>query len=279
MSPVSLIKHHGLGNDFLIALNPARELTASDAKQWCDRRTGIGADGLIAAYRLSEGDGGAAGRWPMTSRWSMKLWNADGGRAEISGNGLRCLGQAVGRHLAVVEETSIVVVTDVGDRELTLFPRPGDTWSVRAGMGQAEPGPALSAAWATVGVEVAAQCGVDIGNPHLVAVTDDDATFDRADMALIGPAIEADYPGGVNVHLIRVTDRQRIDLKVWERGVGVTQACGSGACAAAWAAHRMDLVAPEITVTMPGGSANVELTESEVFLTGPATYVGSIVLG
>ncbi len=66
---------------------------------------------------------------------------------------------------------------------------------------------------------------------------------------------------------------------MWERGVGVTQACGSGACAAAWAAHRMGLVEPEITVTMPGGSATVELTGSEVFLTGPATYVGSIVLG
>ena len=150
---------------------------------------------------------------------------------------------------------------------------------VQAAMGAATDGPRTSAAWTEAGVDVTAQQGVDVGNPHLVAVVDDDAVFAGADMARVGPIIEAGYPGGINVHLIRVVDPDRIDLKVWERGSGVTQACGSGACAAAWAAHRMGHVGPEITVNMPGGSATVELTGSEVFLTGPATYIGSIVLG
>jgi len=267
---VELTKHHGLGNDFLVALEPDRNLTSADAKQWCDRRTGIGADGLIQARRVA-GD--------ADTRWTMMLWNADGGRAEISGNGIRCLGQAIGRSTSVEREQTIVITTDAGERNLTLYPVPGDTWLVRAGMGAASTGPGGSAMWSEVGVEVTAQEGVDIGNPHLVALVGDDTVFTAADMARIGPIIEAEYPGGINVHLIRIVDRNHIDLKVWERGVGVTQACGSGACAAAWAAHRMGLVEPEITVTMPGGSATVELTGSEVFLTGPATYVGSIVLG
>jgi len=267
---IHLTKHHGLGNDFLVALEPVRDLTSADAKQWCDRRTGIGADGLIQARRLApDADG----------HWTMILWNADGSRAEISGNGIRCLGQAVGRLTSVDDESTIVVASDAGDRRLTLHPQPGDTWLVRAGMGAATDGPRTSAAWTEAGVDVTAQQGVDIGNPHLVAVVDEDAAFTGADMARIGPIIEAGYPGGINVHLIRIVDPDRIDLKVWERGVGVTQACGSGACAAAWAVHRMGLVSPEIIVTMPGGSATVELTGSEVFLTGPATYIGSIVLG
>ncbi len=267
---VTLTKHHGLGNDFLVALEPARELTSADAKRWCDRRTGIGADGLIQARRNVEGDDG---------RWTMKLWNADGGRAEISGNGIRCVGHAIGLLTAVDGERTITVATDAGDRQLTLHPQPGDTWLVRVGMGPATEGPPPSTAWAHAGLAVTVQQGVDIGNPHLVAVLDDDAVFDEVDMATVGPVIEADYAEGINVHLIRIADHDRIDLNVWERGVGVTRACGSGACAAAWAAHRRGLVGTEITVTMPGGSATVELTGTEVVLIGPATYVGSILLG
>ncbi len=264
-----LTKHHGLGNDFLIALDPDRELTSADAKHWCDRRTGIGADGLIQARPLSDD----------SRRWAMILWNADGGRAEISGNGLRCLGHAVGLLDAAAESCSLVVETDAGARELTLHPEPGDTWSVRVGMGPVAEGPGISYAWSEVGLDVAAQLGVDIGNPHLVAVLGKDTAFGDVDMATIGPVIEAGYPEGINVHVIRPADRTRLDLKVWERGAGVTQACGTGACAAAWAANRMGLVDHEITVTMPGGSATVELTGSDVFLTGPATYIGRIVLG
>jgi len=271
--PVELTKHHGLGNDFLIALNQPDDLASAQAKQWCDRRTGIGADGLIVATS-STGDGHPGG-----TIWTMTLWNSDGGRAEISGNGIRCLGQAIGRHLGGEREvetgTELSIRTDAGLRRLTLFPNSSDTWQVRAEMGRPAPGPAPSSAWAEAGLKPERQQGVDVGNPHIVAVVDA-IQFDKVDMAVVGPIIEAGYPGGVNVHVVNITSDRSLDLKVWERGVGVTQACGSGACAAAWAAHNQGLVGPEITVGMPGGSASVELTDDQVYLIGPATYVGSI---
>ncbi|MDH3294224.1 MAG: diaminopimelate epimerase [Acidimicrobiia bacterium] len=278
--PVGLTKHHGLGNDFLVALDPEREIGSPEAKKWCDRRTGIGADGLIVATIDTSGE-------RRRSEWTMVLWNADGSRAEISGNGIRCLGQAIGQRMMdagpIPMGAVLFVDTDAGRRQLTLYPGPYragstpdvDTWQVRVGMGPAGPGPSPSPAWVDAGLQPSHQQGVDIGNPHLVAIVDVDQ-FDKADMAVVGPIIEAGYPTGINVHLVNVVDRQTLELKVWERGAGVTQACGSGACAAAWAAHQQGLVGTEITVTMPGGSASVELTDDDVYLIGPATFVGSV---
>ena len=270
---VELTKHHGLGNDFLVALNPSRELGSAEAKQWCDRRTGIGADGLIvatAAGTVTDSD---------STNWTMVLWNADGGRAEISGNGIRCLGQAIGRHLVgegeIGSDIELSIQTDAGPRKLRLFPTGDVTWQVRAEMGSVSPGQAPSLDWVDAGLNPEHQQCVDVGNPHIVAVVDS-AQFDNADMAVVGPIIEAGYPGGINVHVVNITSHRSLDLKVWERGVGVTQACGSGACAAAWAAHHHGLVGSEITVGMPGGSASVELTDDQVYLIGPATFVGSI---
>jgi diaminopimelate epimerase len=267
---VDLTKHHGLGNDFLIALDPPREVGSADAKRWCDRQTGIGADGLIVATSFPGHD---------DRSWTMTLWNADGGRAEISGNGIRCLGQAIGqrreRRSAVEPGTELLIDTDAGSRSLTLYPSGDDTWMVRAAMGPVAAGPAPSPAWIDTGLTPIRQQGVDVGNPHIVAIVD--ATqFHQADMAAVGPVIESGYPGGINVHVVHVADAQSLELKVWERGVGVTQACGSGACAAAWAANHHGLAGRNISVSMPGGSASVELTDDEAFLIGPATYVGSI---
>jgi diaminopimelate epimerase len=216
------------------------------------------------------------------------LWNADGGRAEISGNGIRCLGQAIIGHLGLDHSTDqrLWIETDAGTRQLTIMARTDSENAagtetaagvdmVRVGMGKALPGPDLSDRWPQVGVEVLAQRGVDIGNPHLVAFVDQ---LGDADMAAIGPVVEADYPSGLNVHLVEVTGPGSLNLRVWERGAGVTQACGSGACAAAWAANADGRVGPRVTVTMPGGSADVELTDDEVFLIGPAVRVGQVIL-
>ncbi len=271
--PITLTKHHGLGNDFLIAVDPARPLGADEAVLWCDRRLGIGADGLIVATP-EPSDG--------RSRWRMVLWNADGGRAEISGNGIRCLGQAIAEHLdldATVEQR-LDIETDAGTRALTIRPRSTEQVQsglsmVRVGMGKAVPGPDLSDRWSEVGLAIRSQQGVDIGNPHLVAFVD---SMDDPDMAVIGPVIEADYPSGLNVHVVEVTGRNSLNLRVWERGAGVTQACGSGACAAAWAANVSGLVDAEVSVTMPGGAADVELTDDEVFLIGPAVRVGEVII-
>ncbi|MGH1489673.1 MAG: diaminopimelate epimerase [Acidimicrobiales bacterium] len=282
---IALTKHHGLGNDFLITVAPTHPIDAADAVAWCDRRLGIGADGLIVATPIAapdlSGESGGEGR-----RWRMVLWNADGGRAEISGNGIRCLGQAIVEHLGLDrrEDQLLTIETDAGTRQVIVKAVENHvddstqdlaSSMVRVGMGKAVAGPDVSDRWSEVGVDVHSQQGVDIGNPHLVAFVDSIAD---ADMATIGPVIEADYPSGLNVHLVEVTGRGSLNLKVWERGAGVTQACGTGACAAAWAAQTMGLVDQQVSVTMPGGAAEVELTDDEVFLIGPAVRVGAVII-
>ncbi len=283
-----LTKHHGLGNDFLIAVDPARTgaplPTEADAVAWCDRHVGVGADGLILAtpepQPQSDSEPGEPGGQPVR-RWRMVLWNADGGRAEISGNGIRCLGQAISNHLGLDRSTDqeLSIVTDAGVRSLTIMAASNGEGSasalVRAGMGKAVAGPVPSERWGEVDVSPTAQAGVDIGNPHLVAFVD---SLGDADMSVIGPVVEADYPSGVNVHLVEVLGAGQVSLRVWERGAGVTQACGSGACAAAWAAHNMDLVSSPVTVDMPGGSAIVELSDDEIFLIGPAVQVAEVII-
>lgn len=270
-SPLTLTKHHGLGNDFLVAVDPPRPLTPDDALAWCDRRRGIGADGLIMATPLGSPD-----------RWRMVLFNSDGGRAEISGNGLRCLAQALAGHLGHDGTTDLplTIETDAGTRQAVVQARrpgaPPAEDGVRVGMGKAVDGPAPSTRWAELGVPVTAQVGADLGNPHLVAFVDQPDALADLDMARIGPVVESDHPGGLNVHVARVVDRGRLEMVIWERGAAVTMACGSGACAAAWAANRAGLVDRSVEVGMPGGSATVELGDDEVVLVGPAVRVAEI---
>lgn len=264
MTSPSFTKHHGLGNDFLCTVEPAAPITPDQVVRWCDRRRGLGADGVIAAERDPD----------VADRWIMTLWNADGGRAEISGNGIRCLGQAIARHTGTALPVSFDVRTDAGLRRLDLEPTDDPaTVQVRVSMGAAKPGPAPSSRLADVGVTAHRQEGVDLGNPHLVVLVDDPL---GPDLATVGPAVEAEYADGINVHLVSVPDRDRIVLRVWERGAGLTEACGSGACAAAWAAARWGLVDDVVAVEMPGGTATVEVGDPMV-LTGPATYVATVV--
>ena len=265
MPSITLTKHHGLGNDFLIAIEPTAELGPEDAIRWCDRHIGIGADGLISAV--------PAGEDP--SSWTMTLWNADGSRAELSGNGLRCLGQAL---LLARDEggpsRSFTIHTDAGPRPLEVFPdRTSDTDDVTVAMGQPASGPPAFDGWHQLGVDVDQQAGVDVGNPHLVALVD---RLDDIDLATIGPAVEAHYEGGINVELIEIVDRSSIRLRVWERGVGLTEACGTGACAAAYAASTWGRVDDRVDVAMPGGSAVVTVDGDQISLTGPATFVAVV---
>lgn len=252
-APLRLSKHHGLGNDFLITLDPERDLDASDAVAWCNRRTGIGADGLIRA--VPAGDG----------RWIWTLWNSDGSIPEVSGNGLRCLGQAIAMHEGV-ETATYEIDTPGGLRSLAVTDHGR---LVRVDMGAASDGPGPSDRLASVGLDGARQASVDLGNPHLVVEVPDPSAID---LAVVGPAIEAGYPAGCNVEFVAVRDRHHIDLTVWERGAGITEACGSGACAATVAATRWGLTEGDVTVSMPGGSARVTAGDT-VVLTGPATHI------
>ncbi len=262
-----LTKHHGLGNDFLIAVDPSRDVSSIDAIAWCDRRTGVGADGLIVAEPLAD------------NIWSMLLFNADGSRAEISGNGIRCLGQALAQHLdldlANDNSHKLQIRTDGGMRTLELTDdQRAATIQVKVDMGPAKSGPGHSERWDSVGVDIRQQAGVDIGNPHLIVEV---AEPEAVEVAAVGPVIEADYEEGVNVHFVSVTGEDAIRVHTWERGAGLTQACGSGACAAAYQFNRWGRVGPNVEVSMPGGKVHVELGGS-IVLQGPATFIARVEL-
>ena len=268
---MQLTKHHGLGNDFLVALeevNGPLRVDAERARLLCDRRLGVGADGLIVGRRP---DPDADPRISVV----MELWNADGSRAEMSGNGIRCLGQA----LAMARddhEATYLVATDGGPRQLVVHDDAEHrVATVSVAMGAVGPGPEVPS-------PVAERLGgrrhgtADLGNPHLVVLVDDVASVDLTGE---GPWLEQRFPRGVNVEYITIAPgSDAIDLRVWERGAGVTAACGTGATAAADLAHRWGLVGSQVEVRMPGGVADVVLGGEEPLLVGPSQHVATVEL-
>lgn len=261
-----LTKHHGLGNDFLVALLPQEvdlPLDADAARFVCDRRRGIGADGLLYGIHPESSSGDVDLR--------MILLNSDGSRAEISGNGLRCLGQAVLRSRGV-RAGQLRVETDAGVRLVVGEPTDDPTVDMlTADMGSLRPGPVMP----DLPIDVIDAIGLDVGNPHLVLRVE---SLEGLQPAVVGPRIEAGVPGGVNVHFLVADGPAAIRLLHWERGAGVTEACGSGATASAFAARGWGLVGDEVTVAMPGGEATVVLDGDRASLRGTATLVGEVTL-
>ena len=262
---VLLSKLHGTGNDFLVT---AAVLTAADAVALCDRFTGVGADGLLL---LGPGTNGADA--------TMTLYNADGSLAEMSGNGARCLAW-LARREGMGTTDRLAVDTGGGRRVLDLeLDAQGMVERATCDMGPITFVPAeipLDAADAfdlmvdLDGVAVTADAA-GIGNPHLVIIDDDPATLD---VARHGARLERDprFPNRVNVEFIHVSAPDMLTMRVWERGVGETQSCGTGACAAAAVAHRRGLVGPRSTVRVLGGELTVELGDT-VRLGGPVVHV------
>ena len=262
-----LTKHHGLGNDFLVVLLDAVPADAPDlARRLCDRHRGVGADGLVFGVAPT-----LAG-----TEVAFRLFNADGSVAEVSGNGLRCFGQALA--MAVGRETSgfdVVVDTLAGARRITLAPTSDPVVAEAAvQMGLVSEGPGVRGGFDAVpGLPPVVQAATaDIGNPHLVLHVADLA---GADPAQFGPALEARYESGINVHVLAPDGPDAIRMTIWERGAGVTAACGSGACVAAARARDWGLVGDRVRVRMPGGEATVTLGE-DVVLAGPAVFVATI---
>lgn len=267
-----LSKHHGLGNDFLVAFVDAVPADAAErARQLCDRHTGIGADGLILATAADGAD-----------TVGFALFNSDGSAAEVSGNGLRCFAQAIARRRGV-DDLDVVADTAAGPRRVCID-RNASAVTVEASVEMGTVGPGADvpddivaqladAASALAGLaEIRQWTSADLGNPHVV--------FDVAHLGAVvidrfGPAVEA-LLGPTNVEVVHVDDRRRLAMRVWERGAGVTLACGSGACAAAHAAHQWDQVDEVVQVSMPGGTAEVDLSGDQVVLTGPSTIVAEI---
>jgi len=261
-----LTKLHATGNDFLVTreVDPGPKVAAA----LCDRHTGIGADGLIVLV-----DGGTEG-----ADVTMVLRNADGGVAEMSGNGIRCLAWA-----AVANGfTGDVLHVDTGggrrDVELVRDER-GSLVRAICDMGPVTFDPEL------IPVEEPSALGLEakvdgetftgdaagMGNPHFVVFVDD---VDAAPVRVAGPELEHDerFPRRTNVEFARVLSPESLQIRIWERGVGETMSCGTGACASAAVARRRELVGDRVQVFVPGGVLDVELGET-IKLGGPVRYV------
>jgi len=254
--PLRFAKYHGLGNDFVLVEGPLMD--AERARRVCDRHRGIGADGVVTI--LPARTSGAA--------VSMHIYNADGSVAEMCGNAVRCLA----RHLAEARglEGRIRIDTGAGTKECTLHRGPGgavEGVSVEMGPARLEGEQEFE-----IGAERLHAVRVSMGNPH--AILFDEPS--RARAADVGPRIERAVAGGVNVGFARPGPRG-IELVVWERGAGLTDACGTGACAATVAAVRRGDVpagAP-VEVRLPGGTLEITVSPdlSRVIMRGPAERV------
>jgi len=259
---VRLTKHHGLGNDFLVLVDVENEFTIHGAlaAAVCDRRRGIGADGLM---RVSPGSAGAD--------LTMELLNSDGSPAEMSGNGMRCLAQAVVM-AGAVSGSEFTIVTPGGVRAVKhgIGDLPGQSW-VSIDMGAATRSD-MSPDSVRHLREPRRTATIDIGNPHVVLLVDEP---NDVDLEALGPGYESQFPEGANVEWITQSGPDTLRLRVWERGVGVTEACGTGACASALAANQWGLVGTDVEVSMPGGKVNVTLGET-VTLAGAASYVAEV---
>jgi len=265
---VHLSKLHATGNDFLVmvARGPAGAREAF-ARGVCDRHRGIGADGLIT---LLPGTPGVD--------CTMELRNADGTIAEMSGNGIRCLAWVAVREGLGLSGT-LVVDTGGGRRTMSLVVDHGELRSATVDMGPVTFDPPEIPLKAPSAFDLEATFhgttyrgdAAGMGNPHLVLLVDD---VGAARVLQHGPHLEVDarFPNRTNVEFVAPHAGGGIDMRVWERGVGETLSCGTGACAAAAVAHRRGLVGAQTTVRVRGGQLSVALGDT-VLLGGPVVHV------
>ena len=272
---LAFAKYQGTANDFvmIVDLDDARPLGAGTVRGLCDRRRGVGADGVIRVVRAAGSD----------ALFVMDYRNADGSVAEMCGNGARCVGKLV-HDRGLSDASTFGIETRGGVRVLRLHDEDGRVDRVTVHMGSPAFAkaaiPMRGAAWETFmgeqldiggGVTLTASA-VSMGNPHLVLFLDEDPN--AVHVAHIGPALEHHelFPEGTNVEFARVLE-DGIDVRVWERGSGETLACGSGACAVAIAANEAGLTPERTVVRFPGGPLEVERLDDDVLLTGEVEHV------
>ena len=241
-------KYHGLGNDFLVLLDLGDKcpVDAAAVRALCDRHRGVGADGVIRVTLGPE-------RPPERAAGpTMELFNADGSRAEMSGNGIRCLAMAMVD--AGLSGPEMVVQTDAGPRRVTVD---DDGWaSVDMGM-------------AKIDAKDVGLAFVDMGNPHTVVEVEDLSRLHIAKRA-------AEWTGRNVEFVVTGPGRDELSMRVWERGVGETLACGTGACAAVAAAFVWGKVGRHVTVHQQGGAATVHLESDTIVLSGPADHIATV---
>jgi diaminopimelate epimerase len=254
---IDFTKMHGLGNDFVVLDARERPLPAIDvsiAAALADRHTGIGCDQLIVLEPSDAAD------------FRMRIFNADGSEVEACGNATRAVGLLHGRPARIETLGGLVAATPAEAGISVEMGKPRFDWDAIP-LGYAMDTHAMPVAWE----ELVNPIAVNVGNPHVIFFVPDAYAID---MARLGPMIETDplFPARINVNVAAVTARDAMTLRVWERGAGLTRACGTGACASAIGAMKRGLVDRRVTVTLPGGPLVIEWREDgEIVMTGPAT--------
>ncbi len=266
-------KMHGLGNDY-VYVNCLAECVREPeriARRISDRHFGVGSDGLILIGPSEKAD------------FKMEIYNADGSRAEMCGNGIRCLAKYVYEH-KLTDKKELLVETLAGIRRLWLQTAEEQVEQVTVDMGypilQADKIPIISENSRVIQEKITIHqteyrmTGVSMGNPHAVVYVN---RVKGIDIRRMGPEFEyhGRFPKRVNVEFTEVTDRNHIKVRVWERGAGETLACGTGACASAVASVLNDLTERQVTVKLEGGELTVLWSEEDgkVYMTGPAVTV------
>ena len=277
------LKGHGTENDFVLLPDAdGRDGPPSPGlvRALCDRRAGLGGDGVIRVVRTDADDDPAAvaarGTAPGSATWFMDYRNADGSLSEMCGNGVRVLGRYLARHEDVDVRRPLPVATRAGVKEL-VFADADPDGEITVDMGVPR---VLDATTVVAGQQRLDAVHVDMGNPHAVAFVDDLTAFP---VPLTPPGHDAAvYPGGMNVELVQRHGPSHVAMRVHERGSGETRSCGTGACAVAVAAAVSDLGGPpSVTgrepayrVDLPGGTLTVRWTaDDRVLLSGPAVLV------
>lgn len=252
-------KMQGLGNDYLYVRGEVPDDAAALARRLSDRHFGVGADGVIWITDSVSADFG------------MRIFNADGSEAMMCGNGIRCVGRYV-YDRGYTDKTELRIETRSGIRRLWLQVTDGQATRVTVDMGCAVSGAEMTL---RIGEQDVICTPVSVGNPHAVIFTDAIAT---APVMTLGPEIagHSAFPGGVNVEFVQPIDAHTLRMRVWERGSGLTMACGTGACASATAAVQRGICrcGEAIAVILDGGTLEITVRpDGTVFMNGPAAFI------
>lgn len=272
---IRFTKMHGCGNDYIYINGAECKIPAQEkpefVRKFSDRHFGIGGDGVIFINPSDEAD------------FEMEMYNADGSRAEMCGNGIRCVAKYV-YDKGLTDRTQISIVSAGKIKYLTLTVENGKVSMVRVDMGKPELTALLIPVISeqeqvvdeeiTVGEKVYRMTCVSMGNPHAVVFTDNVADLD---LEKLGPHFEQHerFPKRINTEFVRVIDRHTVEMRVWERGTGETLACGTGCCATAVACVLNGKTEADVTVKVLGGEIRIQWDREAdtVFMTGPASTV------
>lgn len=269
---MKFMKWHGAGNDFIIVESESMSETQAEklAIQVCDRRFGVGADGLLIASQSEQAD------------MKMRYYNSDGSFGAMCGNGIRCF-SAFCRYKGLVTRETITIETGDGFKTVTV--KINDGYNVQVDMGQVVLEPtqipvALDSIESFEEVTVLDKTfrfmALKVGVPHIVI----EGPYTEADVLLYGPLIENCplFPEKTNVNFMEIEAEGSIRVTTWERGAGLTLACGTGACASAYVASRHFNVTQPVVVNVPGGQLKIEVNDQQLIMWGPAQPVAEGVL-